>query len=685
MYRSFGKWYAALLKAALARHGALDLQARRDPADARRHEGAPRDASRGGARAPARRIASAASASARATSRRSRARIMWPSNALSSYTRWRDDRTAAYLGFGPSMPDLGFAEGMRDDELREHPSHRHRTATFWSCRCATMSRSRRGPYPDTRVVRGHPRSRGRRRDSGSGWSRRSSVDDERSRRLARTSTPSCSSGPSLGDHGRPGGAAARASTGAPRVAASDRLHVIIAAFTEGAAPVGLQLDDSDKVSRHFATIGIDDVAINTTGTDGRSSSRERSCEIAGRRDRAICSAASLARASWLRVRKPSFHELIAGGTGTAPRAGCGRREPRPRVSRRPRRRHPRRHDPGHQRLPVVAVRERVGVEVHRVAGRPGRPRRRPHAASSRALRKVRAIARRGERAVIVVHLSERGSFVREGMDRALRGAASACRSIAHLHGSEFAAVRAATTRTSVGECSRRAPRSSALATRRATISARHVRRGPNVELVPNAIPAGTSRDEEKLVVFGGVVSHRKGIDVLQDAWRDVLRPVPRVATRRRGPDPRRAPRRPLAARAPSSLGSVGHDALMELLERRRGRRAAVAGRGDADVHPRGDGTTRLRHLDDGRRHPAASRTTAAARSSARRRDAARRGARPGARRRRAGARVSRLAGTPGSWTSYSAEAVFPRVERIWLDALNDPAAMSGQRFALRSA
>ena len=43
---------------------------------------------------------------------------MWPSNALSSFTRWRDDGTAAYLGFGPAMPDLGYAEGMTDDELR---------------------------------------------------------------------------------------------------------------------------------------------------------------------------------------------------------------------------------------------------------------------------------------------------------------------------------------------------------------------------------------------------------------------------------------------------------------------------------------------------------------------------------------------------------------------------------------
>ena len=49
------------------------------------------------------------------------------------------------------------------------------------------------------------------------------------------------------------------------VAASDRLHVIIAAFTEGAAPAGLQLDDSDKVSRHFSTIGIEGVGLNTSG------------------------------------------------------------------------------------------------------------------------------------------------------------------------------------------------------------------------------------------------------------------------------------------------------------------------------------------------------------------------------------------------------------------------------------
>ena len=39
-----------------------------------------------------------------------------------------------------------------------------------------------------------------------------------------------------------------------------------------------------------------------------------------------------------------------------------------------------------------------------------------------------------------------------------------------------------------------------------------------VVLIPNAIPSSSPTPKEPLVVFGGVVSHRKGIDVLQEAW-----------------------------------------------------------------------------------------------------------------------------------------------------------------------
>ena len=49
------------------------------------------------------------------------------------------------------------------------------------------------------------------------------------------------------------------------LAVSDRLHVLITATTEGAAPVAPLVDDSDKIERHFTAAGIPGVAIRTRG------------------------------------------------------------------------------------------------------------------------------------------------------------------------------------------------------------------------------------------------------------------------------------------------------------------------------------------------------------------------------------------------------------------------------------
>ena len=46
-----------------------------------------------------------------------------------------------------------------------------------------------------------------------------------------------------------------------RVAVSDRLHVLIAAFTHGAVPIGLLADGSDKIARHFEAAGVASVHI----------------------------------------------------------------------------------------------------------------------------------------------------------------------------------------------------------------------------------------------------------------------------------------------------------------------------------------------------------------------------------------------------------------------------------------
>lgn len=167
-----------------------------------------------------------------------------------------------------------------------------------------------------------------------------------------------------------------------------------------------------------------------------------------------------------------------------------------------------------------------------------------------------------DRNVVVVHLSQGGSFVREGLLLWLahrRGLAT----VAHLHGSSFVAfadrwpglvrrvlgvadrviVLSETSRTAVVRC------------------VGHDR----VVLVPNAVPPGRDLPKERLVVFGGGVGRRKGVDVLVEAWR-------RVGAGRgwqlvvAGPvlDREVVPSDLPDARFP---GAVRHEVLMDLLDR----------------------------------------------------------------------------------------------------------------------
>ncbi|TDN90553.1 polysaccharide pyruvyl transferase family protein [Microbacterium sp. BK668] len=243
--------------------------------------------------------------------------IMWPSNALASYSRWRDDRTAAYFG-GEAMPDLGFAEGMPDEELREAiiEAPRARDVMVISLRDDTEVAPR--PYPSKAWLDGV--SDFARSEGLTLWVvTQVSVDDDRSRRLAVDLGAQLLGWDELADHG-PQEARLRALYRRTRVAASDRLHVIIAAFTEGAAPVGLQLDDSDKVSRHFSTIGIEDVSINTTGMPAGDLAESLS-RIAGKR-REMLEKLLVARARLASVRA-DLSQLLTGAASVPEEAPVG--------------------------------------------------------------------------------------------------------------------------------------------------------------------------------------------------------------------------------------------------------------------------------------------------------------------------------------------------------------------------
>lgn len=209
--------------------------------------------------------------------------LMWPSNALSSMTRWRDQRTADYLGFGPAMPDLGYTDGMSDEGLLASLENDDgRDLLVVSLREDEEVAPR--PYPGPAWFEG-VREAAARMDLGICVVTQVSVDDDRSRRLAAELEADLVSWPEPVNHA-PQEEALRAVYRRARVVASDRLHVIIAGLTEGAAPVGLLLDDDDKIARHFATIGVEGIAFNAIDLDAEQIA-ENITRIAGRRRVAI--------------------------------------------------------------------------------------------------------------------------------------------------------------------------------------------------------------------------------------------------------------------------------------------------------------------------------------------------------------------------------------------------------------
>ena len=136
----------------------------------------------------------------------------------------------------------------------------------------------------------------------------------------------------------------------------------------------------------------------------------------------------------------------------------------------------------------------------------------------KALLKTLALPFRSRSGVVVVHLSQGGSFYREG-GLLILAKWFGYGTVAQLHGSRFA------------EFSRRKPR--LVKTVLGAANRVHVLSeetgnivssmmpANRVVYIPNAVPSGKQVAKEKLVVFGGSVCHRKGVDVLLDAWRQL--------------------------------------------------------------------------------------------------------------------------------------------------------------------
>lgn len=585
--------------------------------------------------------------------------LIRPSIALSNLSLWRDAATAAYLGHGEVMPDLGFAEttsspdaaaavqeadernvlvvSMRSD--RPYPSEAWRSAVR-----ETAERQGLQIWTATQVLRDDSRSVRLASDLGAnllGWD--GAAHDEQERKL-------------------------RALYRRSALAVSDRLHVLVAAVTEGAVPAAVLTDSSSKIGRHFAAAGIHDIVVHSAGLPSR--------DIVGRLENL------LERSGPILTQLEQAQDRLRL---SADRVGRVLRGDSTMVER-----------------PFVAIHVGRGGEIaggmtqvvngylrwdfewfdtRVIASRNGSSGIRGAGLVAAAAWKLLRLRGR-DRSVVVVHLSQKGSFVREGI-LLLIASARGFATVAQLHGSAFAAFADAQPRL-VGLVLRAADLVLTLSSESSAVARRFVSHD-SVVLVPNAVSSGTPSTPERLVVFGGGVSARKGVDLLVRGWREWM-------SRNPGSSWRLAIAGPIIDDdvVPESLdgaeflGPVTHDALMSLLDRSSiavlpSRDEAMPlfvleamARSNCVVSTRvggipsvlGDGAGILVEPDD-----AAALLDAlenAMTDDELREDTARRG-------------LSRFE------AEYSASAVYPQVERSWRAALDRSRAGGGQRRSAASS
>lgn len=238
--------------------------------------------------------------------------LMRPSIALSDRTLWRDDATGRYMGTGAVMPDLAFGEGADDAAVARFCAPApERNALVVSMRGDDPAR----PYPSPAWlsgVRAYAAAHGLEIWAVTQvW-----TDEERTQRLAADL-----GGRILGWEGRGGHdeqeRRLRTLYSRTAIALSDRLHVVIAAFTEGAVPVGSPVEGSDKVDRHFTTIGITGVAVSAR-IDSADELVARLNALVGRR--AELFGALLDARRRLRGHRNDIQQVLSGRSRTAPAA-----------------------------------------------------------------------------------------------------------------------------------------------------------------------------------------------------------------------------------------------------------------------------------------------------------------------------------------------------------------------------
>lgn len=178
--------------------------------------------------------------------------FMMPSVLLSNIVMWRDSVTTNYMGSGTTMPDLAFVEGVNQAEHlpliernilvvsmrgdREHPSDEWLEAVKLYADQQSLS-----VVLITQVLRDSALSKKLADKLGAGlidWDGENhDVQEKQLRDLyARTHT-----------------------------VVSDRLHVLITAYTHGALPIGMLSYASDKIKRHFDAASVNNICIFTSG------------------------------------------------------------------------------------------------------------------------------------------------------------------------------------------------------------------------------------------------------------------------------------------------------------------------------------------------------------------------------------------------------------------------------------
>jgi hypothetical protein len=179
---------------------------------------------------------------------------MMPSLVMSDLLRWRDPETARFMARGGVMPDLAFEEGDAESDWRS-PEDRPLLVV--------SMRGDRGPVPPAWIegMRAHATAAGLTLQVVTQVAR----DQARSRELgSRLGAPVLDWDGR--DHVRQE-ARLREVYRRAAMAVSDRLHVLVSAFTHGAAPAALLVTPSGKIGRHFMAVGIQDVDVEAARLD----------------------------------------------------------------------------------------------------------------------------------------------------------------------------------------------------------------------------------------------------------------------------------------------------------------------------------------------------------------------------------------------------------------------------------